>query len=586
MKNGRVVYTLAERPVEESGTAACPTGDLDGNGADDDDQPVLHYWDESLALPVNLGMRVDGVAMSDGWIAAATYAPGGPRLRVHQICTPMLSCDWITPNFGGDFRLMDGDPAVAGGLVGALAVEASGEEQGVDLNDDGDAGDAVLHLYDATKKKRINTELAATDFVMGERATSACGDVQLTALRVPESGQGNADLNGDGDTVDQVMAVHDAVSGVTRVIGQAAVPCTFPACDPRTPYRVEGSKITFLTAEADQGGQDLSGEGHTDDVVLQVYDFCGNVVTLIGPVDERSPLDATKEVETSTIALVEAGRCDRGGCTPGGSDACRASSASSIAARSASAPARATPWSRARPTPTATAASCACREAAAPTRDCPTGTTCETQLVTAVTTTSDGDGDGVPDDLDNCADDAEPEQADTDGDGVGDLCDVEPMPCAPAPLPAAGSRASPASRSSRSRTARPTPRTRCSWKWSKGSADRPCDFGDPTTDDGYALCIYDGAVGLVFSASAPAGGACKNGKPCWKASGTKGFKYGDADLTPQGVQKLRSNPATTARRRSASPGRARSPDAGARRAWRSRSSSSSRARTASVGRHL
>ena len=127
VKNGRVVYTLAERPAEESGTAACPTGDLDGNGSDDDDQPVLQYWDESLALPVNLGRRVDGVAMSDGWIAAATYTSGGPQLRVHKICTPMLSCDWITPNFGGDFRLMDGDPAVAGGLVGALAVEQSGE---------------------------------------------------------------------------------------------------------------------------------------------------------------------------------------------------------------------------------------------------------------------------------------------------------------------------------------------------------------------------------------------------------------------------------------------------------------------------
>jgi hypothetical protein len=42
----------------------------------------------------------------------------------------------------------------------------------------------------------------------------------------------------------------------------------------------------------------------------------------------------------------------------------------------------------------------------------------------------------------------------------------------------------------------------------------------------------------VLTASAPAGGACKKGKPCWKPSGTKGFKYADADLTPQGVQKL------------------------------------------------
>ena len=76
----------------------------------------------------------------------------------------------------------------------------------------------MLQLYDASKKKVIGTGLAATDFVMGEGATSACGDVQLTALRVPEVDQADADLNGDGDTLDLVMAVHDAVSGVTRVI--------------------------------------------------------------------------------------------------------------------------------------------------------------------------------------------------------------------------------------------------------------------------------------------------------------------------------------------------------------------------------
>jgi hypothetical protein len=39
---------------------------------------------------------------------------------------------------------------------------------------------------------------------------------------------------------------------------------------------------------------------------------------------------------------------------------------------------------------------------------------------------SDSDGDGVPDDVDNCANVANPDQHDEDGDGIGDACDPCP----------------------------------------------------------------------------------------------------------------------------------------------------------------
>ena len=44
---------------------------------------------------------------------------------------------------------------------------------------------------------------------------------------------------------------------------------------------------------------------------------------------------------------------------------------------------------------------------------------------------------------------------------------------------------------------------------------------------------------------APAGGTCA-GKPCWKPSGA-GFKYGDKELTPDGLSKISLKPGAAAK---------------------------------------
>lgn len=77
------------------------------------------------------------------------------------------------------------------------------------------------------------------------------------------------------------------------------------------------------------------------------------------------------------------------------------------------------------------------------------------------------------------------------------------------------------------------------WKFLKGPAMVPGDFGNPITTDTYELCIYDGSSNLISHATAPAGGLCNisNPRPCWSAN-SKGFKYVDKDLTPLGVQKI------------------------------------------------
>jgi hypothetical protein len=77
------------------------------------------------------------------------------------------------------------------------------------------------------------------------------------------------------------------------------------------------------------------------------------------------------------------------------------------------------------------------------------------------------------------------------------------------------------------------------WKWLKGPAMVPGDFGDPINIDTYELCVYDASSTLITHATAPVGGTCNisNPKPCWSAN-SKGFKYVDKDLTPLGLLKV------------------------------------------------
>jgi hypothetical protein len=71
------------------------------------------------------------------------------------------------------------------------------------------------------------------------------------------------------------------------------------------------------------------------------------------------------------------------------------------------------------------------------------------------------------------------------------------------------------------------------WKWSPGDATSTEEFGDPLTSDDYALCVFDqegGADHLIMSAVAPHGTS-------WTPN-ARGFKYRDATLLPDGIQRI------------------------------------------------
>jgi sugar lactone lactonase YvrE len=85
--------------------------------------------------------------------------------------------------------------------------------------------------------------------------------------------------NTDSDCTDLVMRVYDLVTNQVFNTNQATIKCEQPGCEPGLPYRilcqtVNGRRscdaVAFLTREADQGGQDLDGDGDGNDTVVQI----------------------------------------------------------------------------------------------------------------------------------------------------------------------------------------------------------------------------------------------------------------------------------------------------------------------------
>ncbi len=96
-----------------------------------------------------------------------------------------------------------------------------------------------------------------------------------------------------------------------------------------------------------------------------------------------------------------------------------------------------------------------------------------------------------------------------------------------------------------------TDRDRFLWKWVKGEATDLADFTDAVNGSSiYNVCLYDASASPQprLDVGASAGGLC-DGAPCWKATGTKGYKYKDKSGggTGLGLLKLKSGEAGKAK---------------------------------------
>lgn len=140
--------------------------------------------------------------------------------------------------------------AISGDQIAVLMNEA--DNGGKDLNGNGTAMDDVLALYNPTTRQRTITGVAGGNprFAGGKLFFQ---QAEATARK---------DLNGDGDGRDLVLSVYDPATKQAESLG---VECGGG-------YEAAGDWILARVSEAAQGAKDLNRDGDIQDEVARVYD--------------------------------------------------------------------------------------------------------------------------------------------------------------------------------------------------------------------------------------------------------------------------------------------------------------------------
>jgi cysteine-rich repeat protein len=142
-------------------------------------------------------------------------------------------------------------------------------------------------------------------------------------------------------------------------------------------------------------------------------------------------------------------------------------------------------------------------------------------------------GDGVV--QGSCAEECDDGNTDSN-DGCSATCQIEiGLACPETPLSGCKPPFAPGKSSLQLANRTPDSKDSLKFQWQKGTRTTLAELGSPLTSTNYQLCLYD-QTGLRVEVTYPAGGTCA-GKPCWKPTGTTGFKYSDKDLTPDGGSK-------------------------------------------------
>ncbi len=333
------------RPESAGAANGCPGGvaapggiDLDASGGAEGS--VVHRWSAQGGAVENLELEATTLAASDTWIAALVAEELQSRGPVFGKRNGPIQRLWVHP-----FDATAGNWTDVGELADEIQVVDSriafaSPEIIISFRDDevktGDitgngthsetAGENIPRLYDARTDQltpyftspSTGFPLSASAFVLGNRLLAFSSE----ELAQPHGAEDHpdCDLNFDGDCRDDVLFVYDIERELLFSTEQAVTPCPIELCDPAQPFVVLEHTVRFLTLEAQQG-EDLNGDGDTDDLVVQTFNAAAASDATLSSAAFRSGA-AGFGPSLVTIGSIDLGTCSDSGAACLSEDDC------------------------------------------------------------------------------------------------------------------------------------------------------------------------------------------------------------------------------------------------------------------------
>lgn len=171
---------------------------------------------------------------------------------------------WVSSYTAAQPTSYQGDPVISGETIAFIAWESNLIR---DLNGDGDTSDNLLAYYDIATGSVTYTEEEPHRLIGESKAISG----SIIAYIVYEWNVGQ-DYNGDGDKYDFILAYYDIATDTATYTSEQ------PFWSFGNSFDISENVITFLASER-SSGRDLNGDGDRYDVVLAYYDIFSGTVT-------------------------------------------------------------------------------------------------------------------------------------------------------------------------------------------------------------------------------------------------------------------------------------------------------------------